>query len=111
MISISNILDIYNTLVRIRDNNHAAKRGDVYSNKQIKQRYYYKRMELMNVIKRINSTNPKGISVEVKIDNEMYLVIIKVDKNPKYKIKQYLFQFHTAINPTSTEVLKSNLKI
>lgn len=83
----------------------------MYSNKQIKQRYYYKRMELMNVIKRINSTNPKGISVEVKIDKDMYLVKINVDKNTKYKIKNYLFQFHTKIDQVSTEVLKSNLKI
>ena len=83
----------------------------MYSNKQIKQRYYYKRMELMNVIKRINSTNPKGISVEVKIDKDMYLVKINVDKNTKYKIKNYLFQFHTKIDHVSTEVLKSNLKI
>ena len=107
---ISNILDIYKTLVRIRDNNHAAKRGDVYSKDDIQQKYYYKRIELLNVIKRINSTNPKGISIEVKIDKEMYLVKIKVDKNPKYRIHQYLFQFHTPIDSISDEVLKDFVK-
>lgn len=52
----SNILDIYNTLIRIESNNHITKRTNVYTKKQIRDYYRLKSIELFSVIERIDAT-------------------------------------------------------
>ena len=95
---VSNILDIYNTLIRIERNNHIAKRKNIYSKEQISRYYRLKAIELFNVIKRIDDTKPKCISYIVKEEIyrniDCYLFIFNVLENKKYHLPNRIFQFH-----------------
>ena len=94
----SNILDIYNTLVRIESNNHIAKRNDIYSRKQISEYYRLKLIELLNVMKRIDATKPKCITYSVSDqlynNTECYLFTFTLSRNVKHHIPNRVFSFH-----------------
>lgn len=98
----SNILDIYNILIRIESNNHITKRTNVYTKKQIRDYYRLKSIELFSVIERIDATKPKYISYEINYqlykNTECYLFTFKVLENKKYHIPNRVFQFHQPIN-------------
>jgi hypothetical protein len=98
----SNILDIYNTLIRIESNNYITKRTNVYTKKQIIDYYRLKSIELFSVIERIDATKPKYISYEINYqlykNTECYLFTFKVLENKKYHIPDRIFQFHQPIN-------------
>ena len=98
----SNILDIYNTLIRINNNNHITKRANIYTKKQIKDYYRLKSIELFSVIERIDATKPKCISYEISYqlykNTECYLFTFKLLENKKYHIPNRVFQFHQPIN-------------
>ena len=94
----SNVLDIYNTLIRIETNNHVAKKVGIYSKRQISECYRLKAIELFRVIKRISETKPKSITYSIcdhfYKDVECYLFTIKIYENKKYHLPSRLFQFH-----------------
>jgi hypothetical protein len=97
----SNILDIYNTLLRIERNNHIAKRKNVYSKEQISKYYKLKAIELFNVIKRIDMTRPKSITYSITYqlykNVECYLFTFNISKNKKHHIPNRIFYFHQPI--------------
>ncbi len=94
----SNVVDIYNTLIRIESNNHITKRINIYSKKQIHDYYILKAIELKSVIKRIDRTKPHCIiyerSYQLYNNVECYLYTFKVIENKKYHLPNRVFQFH-----------------
>ena len=94
----SNILNIYNTLVRIERNNHIAKNKKIYSKMQIYELYRLKSIELLNIIKRIDDTKPKSVSYTISCQTynniEYYLFTFNVLENKKYQLPSRMFYFH-----------------
>ena len=92
----SNIIDIYNTLIRIEDNNHRAKRISIYPRKN--KYYRLKTIELLNVIERIVNTKPKhitfSITSQIYKNIDCFLFKFIVYENEKYNLPKRIFYFH-----------------
>lgn len=97
----SNIVDIYNTLVRIQSDNHVAKKKDIYSRRQIKDCYRRKAIEINRITKRIDETKPRSINYVICYqyynNKECYLYTFSVIENKKYHLPSRTFQFHLPI--------------
>ena len=110
MIDIRNILQIYEILKRIETDNHSAKRTEVYTKKQIKLRYARKQRDLIDVIQRIDTTNPSRLDYSVSIQNykgkDMYFFEFEFEENKKLGIPNRKFMFHLPLGSIDVTKIK-----
>lgn len=102
-------MQIYEILKNIELENHSAKRDEVYTKRQIFKKYAMKKNALMDVIKRIDTTEPSRLNYFVSIQNyhgkDMYYLEFQFEENKKIGIPNKTFRFHLPLN--SIDVTKA----